>query len=295
MREHLNITLALGSTSYWPVYLGILEVLEREEIPFHSLAVSGTGALVGAVYAFLPNVEKALAKMEGMWEKRKYFDYEMAPFENYQRIFEERSGRIYSEEELDSLLSFAVEEHRWISDAVLNLGVGCYDLRTKKNIFFTEGCLFSLLKGTMSFPGYFDSYLWEGHYLIDPYFVSPSPLELAKLEWCSDISVAVCFETYRRPFPFAGEIGASGKFAFFSSQEHNRILLNKDLFDSADIVFEVKPSPKMSFRDLFEAGRLAAKQKLALLYRLIKNRKYSPWRRLEVYYDTKEDFCSLTS
>lgn len=164
------VGLALGSgAAYGLSHIGVLRVLERENIPIDVVSGSSIGALVGGLWTAgfcadeLEKIAKSIDKKNAFFKLIGFRDLSVAHrgfFKGYQV---ERYLRGYLGD-----MTF--------HDLKIPLQVIAADVFTSEEVVLETGSVASAIRASISIPGIFRPYFYRGNYLIDGGVVDPLPI-----------------------------------------------------------------------------------------------------------------------
>jgi NTE family protein len=153
-------------------HLGVLEVLEREQIPVAALAGTSMGGLIGALWAAgvsLADVEDELRRLSEPLELLKLVDLVIS-----RSGVSVRGARIY-----DLLTEMLGGELRF-EDLQVPLALTAADLDSGRAVVLREGPLVDAVRATISFPGIFQPVAHAGLRLIDGGVLDNLPVAAAR-------------------------------------------------------------------------------------------------------------------
>lgn len=163
----MKIGLALGGGCVKGIaHIGVLKVLEQEQVPIHAIAGTSIGAFIGALYASGLNaqeIEKAILSTHLQ---------EMIDFTIPKKGFIAGNSIERYIEELTKGKSFA--------ELNLRLAIIATDLQTGKKVIFTKGNLARAVRASISIPGVFTPVKHNNMLLVDGAFVDPIPVEVVR-------------------------------------------------------------------------------------------------------------------
>ncbi|MBE0596671.1 MAG: patatin-like phospholipase family protein [Desulfuromonadales bacterium] len=184
-----KLGLALGSgAARGLAHIGVLKVLEEEEIPVHSLAGSSIGALIAALFAAgLPARQMETVAREIDWRRLARLLDPVFPSSGL--IDGARVARFM--EELLPVRTF--EELR------LPLAVVTTDIESGEPVIIRNGDLLTALRAAIAFPGIFPPVRFGNRFLVDGGLVNPVPADLPR-QLGADVVIGVCaIPTVRQP------------------------------------------------------------------------------------------------
>lgn len=281
----MNICLVFKSSTFWPVSLGILEVLDREEIPFHSILGGGAGGLLGALYSFCPDARWLVEYSRQLVseDRWKYFSFEKYPLEIFRKSsktpFPFQGNPLFVSHELEDLFPPFLKGKR-IENSLISLGLVAMDLRQGVPFLISEGPVEEALLGTLAFPGLFPYHLSTWGPLMDPYLVQPLSVGLA-WDWGADVVLALNPKVKIPFFHPAEEMNSLETLSRIHYLNMNT-LVSEEL-KKADYAIEVElPFVEKldgeTFESQLEAGRKAGEENLAALLKLMEDKDLSSWR-----------------
>lgn len=153
------IGLALGGGGARGLaHIGVLEVLERENIPIDVMAGTSMGGIITAFYAsgFSP-------------EKMQEIALELGELRNLLRFLDlnppERG--IIRTDRIRAYLAELLGADRRIEDLPKPIALTCVDLYTKQPVYLTKGNLVEACMATSAVPGLFPPVPFDGYLLVD--------------------------------------------------------------------------------------------------------------------------------
>ena len=179
-RTGKKIGLALGGGAARGIaHIGVLEVLERENIPIDVIAGTSAGALVGALYAQgkkSTEIKEIAQKLD--WKKRlRLIDLALP-----------RMGFIGGRrlKELVNSITGDID----FKDLKIPLSCVATDIVTGEEIVINEGSVLEAVRASVSLPVIFAAVKRENRYLVDGGLVNQVPVSVAR-QMGADIVIAV--------------------------------------------------------------------------------------------------------
>jgi NTE family protein len=157
-------------------HIGVLRVLEENEIPIDLLAGTSVGALVGAAYAAGTTLEEL--ERQGM----------LTHFRDFGRWTISRMG-MASNERLEGFLR-KFTTLRTFEEMKIPFGIVSTDLVTGQTVCFTKGELGPPLRASCAYPGLFIPVEHEGRMLVDGFLTEHVPTESLR-HMGADVVIAV--------------------------------------------------------------------------------------------------------
>lgn len=192
-----KIGLALGGGGARGfAHIGVLKILEKEKIPFQIIAGSSAGALIGALYAFNPDiaqVEKRIRKFINSSEFKKFgIDHMMKrkeienTFSQVVTYLKERivinlahsRTSLVNNKKLFSSFSTLLDNLN-IEKSKIEFGAVASDLVTGQDILFTSGDLIKAVAASSSLPGFLPPLHYLEYKLLDGCIIQPVPVNAA--------------------------------------------------------------------------------------------------------------------
>jgi NTE family protein len=245
--ERPRVGVALGGGFARGIaHLGVLRVLEQEQIPIDYLAGTSAGALLGISYASRHTLQEIEARARatrfkdfGSWELSWMGLASNKRIEHY------------------PLKYLGVNTFKELR---IPLTIAATDLGTGEPVYFTSGPLGPALRASCAYPGMFVPVELEGRMLVDGFLAAPVPVAAVR-KMGADVVIAVFLEAAsdRKPSSIVDVIGLS----FAILQRHADIEWRR----TADII--VEPIVKSFLWDDFDktseliaAGEAAARAAL---------------------------------
>ncbi len=274
-------------------HLGVLQVLERAEIPIHSIIGTSVGAIVGATYALEPDAigitRRALAYLKSAAFRNDTFKKVLLKSEgtgtNFIKnllsgirksyIFSNllRKPSIFPAEHLEAVISDLVPP-REFADARIPFAVPALDIRSGREVLLTKGSLQRAVLASCSLPGFFPPVEIDGMLLADAGVIGPVPVNsTAYFEPTTIIAVDITSQIDHCP-PISRGIDAILRVEAIAGKRLNDIELSK-----ADIVIRPQVGKKYwsDFSDLdaiVSEGIAAAEEKIGELKALVAKKRF---------------------
>jgi NTE family protein len=196
-QERPRVGVALGGGFARGIaHLGVLRVLQEENIPIDYLAGTSAGAMMAIAYASghtTPEIERQAQatrfKDFGNWKLSWLGLASNQKLEHYPRKF----------------LGVSTFE-----DLRIPLAIAATDLATGEAVFFSHGQLGPALRASCAYPGMFVPVEIDGRMLVDGFLAAPVPVDAAR-SLGADIVIAVFLESAsaRKPASIVDVIGLS--------------------------------------------------------------------------------------
>jgi NTE family protein len=160
-------------------HIGVLRVLEQNEIPIDYIAGTSVGALVAATYASGTSLEEM--ERQGI----------TTTFRDFGRWTLSRMGMASNERLEDFLHKFTPA--RYFSEMKIPLTIVATDLITGESVHFTDGEIGPALRASCAYPGLFLPVIYRGRFLVDGFLTQSTPGEAAK-QMGADVVIGVHLE-----------------------------------------------------------------------------------------------------
>ncbi|MEK7791270.1 MAG: patatin-like phospholipase family protein [Deltaproteobacteria bacterium] len=158
-------------------HIGVIKALAEAEIPFHMLVTSGTGSLIGALYANRKSANDL--EWHGLSFKRDdYLDFSL--FQEHKPI---------SGEKIEKFLSKRLAQPK-IEKLPLPFYVTATDLKTGQFYLFEKGSIVKAVQAGMAIPGIFEPIAYDDKLLVSGEISQGIPVDVA-LQKGADFVIAV--------------------------------------------------------------------------------------------------------
>ena len=194
-----SVGVALGAGGARGIaHLGAIRAIEEADYRIKYIAGSSMGAVIAAMYAFEPNIEKITGKfvdyvehnekkMEKLSIFRKLERKEVSRFHTAREIIFKfflcsiltRKPNIIDGEVLLEFISDLLPDAD-IEDAQIPLAVVTFDLISMKEFVIDRGSLRRAVAASSTIPGVFPPIDWDGRKLVDGGGISSVPVDAAK-------------------------------------------------------------------------------------------------------------------
>lgn len=177
-RPKLGIALG-GGFARGIAHIGVLRVLEENEIPVDFIAGTSVGALVAAEYAS----GTPLDEMERQGS--------ITRFRDFGRWTLSRMGMASNERLEEFMLRFTTA--KYFNQMKIPLCIVATDLIKGESVYFTEGEIGPAIRASCAYPGLFLPVEYKGHFLVDGFLTEQVPAAAAR-EMGADVVIAVHLE-----------------------------------------------------------------------------------------------------
>lgn len=175
----VGLALSGGGTKGF-AHVGVLEVLERHNIPIDYIAGTSMGAVVGALYASgisVPDL-KLLAK-ETKW--KNLVDFTLP------------DKGILSGNKIENFMRILLKNKKF-KDLNIPTQVVATDISGGKKVVFKKGDVASAVRASISLPSIFVPHQYKGKLLVDGGVLDPVPVQVVR-EMGADVVIAVDLST----------------------------------------------------------------------------------------------------
>ena len=174
-RPRIGVALG-GGFARGIAHIGVLRVLEENNIPVDLLAGTSVGALVGSAYA----AGTALTELE--------YQGMLTHFRDFGRWTISRMG-MATNERLETYLRRFTSK-RTFEELKIPLAIVATDIITGQTVYFTAGELARPLRASCAFPGLFMPVEYDGRVLVDGFLTEAVPTEALR-QMGADVVIAV--------------------------------------------------------------------------------------------------------
>jgi NTE family protein len=191
MFERKKVGLALGGGGARGLaHIGVLKILEKNNIPIDFIAGTSIGAVIGALYSSEPNSKKIEKEaLETKWND--LFDYTIP------RCGLIKGAKIeqYLEKKLGNIK---------FNQLKIPLYVTSFDIEKNQEVIFSRGDVAKAVRASISIPGIFIPVENNGKILVDGGVIDPIPTEILK-KMGAEIIIAVNVDIVKERIPIFNE------------------------------------------------------------------------------------------
>jgi NTE family protein len=248
-QKQKKISLVLGAGSARGLaHIGVIQVLEENNVPIDCIVGSSMGAMVGGVYACGVDM-KMLGRMLQHMDMNILFDLKIP-----------RIGFIAGNK-ISDFLNLLTKKKRF-EDLELPLAMVATDLISGQEVVMREGSIAEAIRASISIPGVFCPVKREGMVLVDGAVLNRLPVETAhNLGASSIVAVDVSFSESKQVIVNNAMDVIMTSLDLMQKQQFDLI------YDKADILIQPEVgnfSPRDFNRvgDLIALGRKAAEDKI---------------------------------
>lgn len=297
-KKKLKVGLALGGGGARGLaHIGVLKVLERENISIGLITGTSMGAIIGGAYALKKDIS-AIEKIAEKYSKISEFNIDFSfsekerkdkPFflkkmsdflkRGYMLNLELRKKYINDGEGLKKIIKDLVGDKAF-TDTKIPFAAVAADLVKGEKVIIRKGKLFDALLASASIPGMFPPVILDKKILVDGGIVDVVPIEAAQSLGASFVIGVNVSQTLKKRVEFDNAVEI-----FFRSDSITSSELRKLQLSFADVVITPKvgrfhwsdfSKPEQCVRE----GEIAAQNTILELKKKLKTVKPSWWKRL---------------
>ena len=297
-KEKLKVALALGGGGARGLaHIGVLKVLERENIPIDIITGTSMGAIIGGVYALkkdISAIEKVAEKYSKISEfnidfsfnkkgekDKSFFLKKMSDFlkKGYILNLELRRKYINEGEGVKKIIRELVDD-KTFSDTKIPFATVAADLVKGEKVILNQGKLFDALLASSSIPGMFPPVILDKKILVDGGIVDVVPIGVAQSLGANFIIAVSVSQTIKKRTEFSNAVEI-----FFRSDSITSAELRKLQLSFADVLITPKvgrfhwsdfSKPEQCIRE----GEMATQDAISELKQKLKKIQPKWWRKL---------------
>ena len=290
----VKIGLALGGGGARALaHIGILKILEEESVPIHYLAGTSMGAIISAVYAQNPSVDKLVERFQTSLDEDFYKELGI----NYLKpgcaengSFLKQAARsikrrvvinmaqnreaLLKNFRLRNVITKFIDEGD-IRDTQIPLGITATSLQTGEDVFFDSGDIIDAVVASASIPCFLSPTLVNGDILVDGAVSCPVPVTyLSQMGADVTIGVEVSIRKFQ-PIDSVNIISIIDRAENITSTHLAEMMVKRADVSICPDTQDVYWSDFMRFPDLIEEGMRCAREKIPEIKNAI--RKKMSW------------------
>jgi len=295
-------------------HIGIIKVLEKNNIPVDCITGTSMGALVGAMYAQNPDAEWVENRIRNFLSSEKfkkagrnYFRHQTnyEPQDLLQHLGREIKKRVIINlaaqrkslmkgERLTLAVNDLIDEGR-IENTKIPFACTATDLRYGEAVVFTSGNIRRAITASAAIPGFIPPVEYDGRMLADGSICDNFPVEAAKdlgAEIIIASNVSLDFDSRNGLDNLIDIVIRSNAI---STRYINQLLLEKVDYVISPDTGNTHWSEFDEYEDLFKTGEAAALENIDRVQKLVK-RKSSVWYRFRLsLYGLTEKILAIKS
>jgi len=297
-KEKLKVALALGGGGARGLaHIGVLKILERENIPIDIITGTSMGAIIGGVYALkkdISAIEKVAEKYSKISEfnidfsfnekgekDKSFFLKKMSDFlkKGYILNLELRRKYINGGEGVKKIIRELVDD-KTFSDTKIPFATVAADLVKGEKVILNQGKLFDALLASSSIPGMFPPVILDKKILVDGGIVDVVPIGVAQSLGANFVIAVSVSQTIKKRTEFSNAVEI-----FFRSDSITSAELRKLQLSFADVLITPKvgrfhwsdfSKPEQCIRE----GEMATQDAISELKQKLKKIQPKWWRKL---------------
>lgn len=241
MSQRKKIGLALGSGGVRGLaHIGVIKVLEENNIQIDYIAGTSIGAWVGAHYALYKDLNTLKEFTYGK-RKEKIFSFLDASF----------SGGLIKGKKIEKMLNTWLESSDF-NDLKIPLNIIATDLVKAEPVIFDSGSLAYAARASMAIPGIFKPLSYEDRFLVDGGLTTPVPDKVVR-KMGADIVISVNLNNFQSPVKFKKKSPSVTEVAL-RSYEVFQCYLSKHSLRETDINISPPLLKRPSFKNYLIKG-----------------------------------------
>ena len=275
----MRIGLALGGLAARGLsHIGVLAVLEENNIPIDLITGSNTGSIIGAMYALglkPAEIEKIVLHLAEKWPLMSLRDLD---------IFR---GGLLNLRRIIKFLAEYIPAHLTFHQLKIPLRMITMSLEVGKEVPLNSGSLLKAMEASLAMPGIFAPMKHDGAFLVDGSTINPVPIS-DLIEMDADILVGVNSFAPLTPSYTPPPLDYVNLSGYAESLKMIDIIirafqnLQYEISTAKAMIADVTIAPELvgyawhdfkKAQGIITAGRKAAEQALPELLRVIKNRR----------------------
>ena len=160
-----------GGLPFGLVALGVLRAFETEGLAIHRLAGTSMGSIIAATYAAGFSIDECMARFQEAFRKKRILSALL-------RDLSFSGSGILRGREVAHLLESFIGKDRTFEDLRIPLRIPACDLADGSEVVFESGPIIPAIRASISLPGIFAPFHYEGRYLVDGALLRPIPVHL---------------------------------------------------------------------------------------------------------------------
>ncbi|MCG2716887.1 MAG: patatin-like phospholipase family protein [Candidatus Marinimicrobia bacterium] len=290
MKKKVGLALG-GGGARGLAHVGVLKVLEEEQILIDYIAGTSMGAIIGAMYAQNPSADALIDRLKSFFSSQDYDSLGLKYIvpKNDQNpsflsqlaqvvakriivnIAQSRTG-IIKTDRLSEAISILIDKGN-IQDTHIPFACAATDLNSGQPILFQKGDIQKAVTISSSIPGFISPIVWDGKLLTDGSVTAPVPVDEAR-EMGADLVIEVCvginqIRALKDPNIIDIISRTDAIRGFYLSKLQ---LANADVSLHPDVK-DTHWSEFLRYKEFINAGIVEAQKKLPEIHNVIKKKK----------------------
>lgn len=170
-RSRIGLVLG-GGGARGLAHIGIMQVLQREQIPIDLIAGTSMGGLVGALYAAgvpIETVEQEVSRLSRLTEQIKLVDVNISS-----------AGLSVGGRRIYNFMADLLGEDLTFADLRIPLSMVSVDIHTGREVILQGGLVIDAVRATISVPGIFEPVELGDYRLVDGGVLDNVPVDVAQ-------------------------------------------------------------------------------------------------------------------
>jgi len=297
LKKEVKVALALGGGGARGLaHIGVLKILEKEQIPIDMIVGSSIGAIVGGAYAQRPDAEALQGKFESFLVSPEYKSSGLNFFRNHEskdNLLEQiavwmkdrivinlarRKSSLVHEKRLHHTVNFFVKDVDF-EDANIPFAAVATDIENGETVILNEGKMRPAIEASSAIPGFLPPIEFKNRYLLDGAITALVPIHQA-ISLGADlvIGVNVAQSLENNPLPdnvldiiFKSQLITSFRFSQYIQKD-------ADIIITPDVGL-VHWAEFMNLTKIIKSGEAAAEKMIDEINMLIASKSQSKWKK----------------
>jgi len=258
MQKYPKVGLALGAgLSRGLAHIGVIKILEEENVPIDYLAGTSMGSIIGAMYAGgmkLPMIERLSRRIQ----RRNWLDF------NFPKM------GLMSGEKLEEFI-FLLTRQRKIEELPIPFAAVAVDLNEGQRVVLKKGSVARAVRASCAIPGIFNPVESGERLLVDGGVLERVPVEVIS-NMGAEVTIAVDVTYHAADYPINNVFDVISKTIDLMSGEITRYRT-----DSCDVLVtpymrDLAPSDFSRTEEAIQRGEEATRKIIPRLLTIIKER-----------------------
>ncbi len=243
-------------------HIGVIKILQKENIPLHIVAGSSMGSVIGALYASGMKIQ-TIERLAQRINRKNWMDLTVP-----------RMG-LLSGERLEKLIQSLTRQSRF-DDLWLPFAAVAVDLNQGHRVIMQKGSVAKAVRASCAIPGVFNPLSTEDMVLVDGGVLERVPVEVTR-NMGADINIAVDVTAYLDNYPLHNIFDVIFKTIDVMSKEITRHRTeNSDILITPDLR-DLSPTDFSRTEETIRRGEVAAKKALPQIKSLLSKKRRNLW------------------
>lgn len=172
MKKKIGLALGSGAARGF-AHIGVLKVLQENNIKIDVISGTSIGALIGSFYAVHGDY-KILENLALNTKLRHFFDFGL------------KKGGFFAGDKIENFIRKELN-NKMFEDLNTKLFVSCFDIESGKEIIFNKGDIAKAVRASISIPGIFSPVVHNSGILVDGAILNPLPVKVLRETGCNVI------------------------------------------------------------------------------------------------------------